>query len=213
MAVPTFEMQRKYESERKRRYRAVQRSYRQLLVDELTRLQATVGQLRRTHAWRECAVRQLQEHAASLLENKWLRRHLEHQKELVRTLWAWIHTSIQPTLGEGNPWLHSTLLADPVARHYGFRWLTDRIFHNALRAHAVVDPSVQDMMHINLHTNDDGWDMVGIENFSQTTVLAHFKDVANCMWDIFTATQITDVHLQQVGHVLMNGSNGRRASL
>ncbi|KAF0692079.1 hypothetical protein As57867_016726, partial [Aphanomyces stellatus] len=101
------------------------------------------------------------------------------------------------TLGEGNPWLHSTLLADPVARHYGFRWLTDRIFHNALRAHAVVDPSVQDMMHINLHTNDDGWDMVGIENFSQTTVLAHFKDVANCMWDIFTATQITDVHLQQ----------------
>ncbi|KAF0687806.1 Aste57867_20509 [Aphanomyces stellatus] len=182
---PMLSSVREYERERKRRYRAG-------LTDELEQLRAKAAffrdELERYLHHKTDSLVLPDVSAIKAIENKALRMQLEQQRRLLQVLQSWVQPSIQPALGQGNPWLHSTLLADADARQVGYKWLTDRVFHSAVAAHASI-LSVDDTIGASFITGEDEFDILGVENTTQHTFFANYEAVAKVVWD--EATNIT----------------------
>ncbi|KAF0696693.1 Aste57867_12575 [Aphanomyces stellatus] len=180
-----MEARRQYECDRKRRYRAEQRSNKKHLTAEadlLQELEWLGRQLIQRKGNREWLRRCAQDCCASVANNRTLRDQVRRYNHLTQTLHNWVHTSM--TLSGASPWLHSTLIADPVARQYGYRWLTDRVFHSALAAHATTG-SIDDMARVTVHANAD-CEIAGMKTWCQHTILVPYTRVASCLWDTFT---------------------------
>ncbi|KAF0692081.1 Aste57867_16785 [Aphanomyces stellatus] len=204
---------RDYESERKRRYRATQRSSREALEAEVAFLEKELQ--RRTHAIacaandKETASRRAIYRRLSERTNRLLHDQVRHRRVLLCTLHAWVsQLSIQPALRHRQPWLHSTLLEDPTARHYGFRWLTDRVFHSAVAIHGAATPtmSMDDMARVDVHANvasSDDDAVAAIESQSQSTIFFNVNDVAMCLWDLFADKNRSNANVLQVPHSLL----------
>ncbi|KAF0692468.1 Aste57867_16459 [Aphanomyces stellatus] len=193
----TADERRQYERQRKRRYRAELRSEQERLEVQVARLQ----ELLQTHLGRPDVVvpRRFQhqskekhrELTQSATQNRSLRDQVNRHRDLLRRLHTWVTASVQPSLDDNYPHLHSTLLADPAARPYGLRWLTDRVFHAARATHGF-DGSVDDKIRLDIRLDTDG-EIRGMENHDQHTVLANFRTVADAAWalDMEQATQST----------------------
>ncbi|KAF0692461.1 Aste57867_16452 [Aphanomyces stellatus] len=184
------EARREYECQRKRRYRAQKRCERDILQAEVDLLQEQLEtQLQDTskhNLWRVIARRAFQDRVNSMHENATLREQVRRHRHLLRMLrhWATAVPDVPTGLGENNPWINSTLLADPTARQYGFQWLTDRVFHSTLAALSFVG-TVDDVSRVDVHTDDSSGQMeiMGIESHFQRTYFADYKQVADINWD------------------------------
>ncbi|KAF0696317.1 Aste57867_12914 [Aphanomyces stellatus] len=196
-------VKREYERQRKASYRRMKRTEKQRLEERIAILQAAVARRLATAAqtdstveWREWASQSFQERCASTATNRSLRDTLWHHDTLVRVLQAWVHRSIvHPAMPDGNPWLQSTLLADPVARQVGFQWLTDRIYHLAMREYANGGGQVADIARLEVLTDGgcDEVEVVGMECQYQTTFLAPLATVATFTWDEMVQNIRSDV--------------------
>ncbi|KAF0696691.1 Aste57867_12573 [Aphanomyces stellatus] len=186
---------RLYECERKRRYRAKQSHEREFLLSEVFRLKGELNwhlanstrqhQLaKQEQLWRERAHRAFQDRSTSTTQNQTLREQVRRHRQLLSTLVQWVGASIQPEVKEGRTWLHSTLLADPTARQYGYRWLTDCIFHSAVEA-AALDGNINDIATNDVLVDPD-WEIRGSHTTHQTTYFTHYATVASCLWRSFT---------------------------
>ncbi|KAF0692080.1 Aste57867_16784 [Aphanomyces stellatus] len=208
-AAASLASQRQYESDRKRRYRAEQRIHRRALKAEVDVLEHQLKWLQERQAWRMQATRLFRGMCTSMDLNRDLRGQICRHRDLVRVLSRWVQASIHPrplAMRRCTPWLDSTLLADPVARQYGLRWLTDRVYHSAMVAHGALSSSnVDDIATVEIHT--DGTDDLGaIESHFQSTVLANNGAIADCMWSLFTERRRSTVHTIEIlvndGHLL-----------
>ncbi|KAF0696687.1 Aste57867_12569 [Aphanomyces stellatus] len=175
---PDLESIREYERERKRQYRQNVHTDLQLLREQVLDLSQELA--------RRCT-RGITSQQKALLKDKALVEQVRRQRRLLQLLQTWVKASIQPTLRENSPWLHSTLLADRDARQVGYKWLTDRVFHSAVGAVAV-DSSVDDGAWAGLITGEDACDIHGIENTHQTTFFANYERVARVVWEDATDT-------------------------
>ncbi|KAF0687803.1 Aste57867_20506 [Aphanomyces stellatus] len=186
---------RQYETERKREYRLKQHFKKGRMAAEVVVLEAQL---------KECLARKAETTAlendssggAALLRvtgqsmaelgknidlNNHLRMHVQRQRHLVQLLQDWVtrNTPLESAMKQSSPWLHSTLLAEPSARDRGYRWLTDRIYYSTPLSLSF-SGKVDDAMQLNLVT--DGDSVLGMDTYCQTTTLANFKAVADCIW-------------------------------
>ncbi|KAF0684592.1 Aste57867_23446 [Aphanomyces stellatus] len=96
--------------------------------------------------------------------NQSLRSKVKDTKTLAQVLATWVtshHPQITPTTR--LTWTDTTLMAHPVARRQGFHWLSERLYHAAIRGSEGLsrnefDKFVDDSMQFEMHTtlNDDG---------------------------------------------------------
>ncbi|KAF0716051.1 Aste57867_3054 [Aphanomyces stellatus] len=179
--------QKESESYRQRLIYARKKTETKLLHAELRSLQERLAQLQTrsspakqtTNPFRE-AVAVLQQHNLSL------RKDVERQRELMRLLYSWV--VVRPPHVKLTPWMplqDVTLVANPVARHQGLQWLSERVYHNAIRASpdAVrsMDDAIDSIMHF-CDDDDDGKRIAAIEYTAQHTWFANFKTVAEMVW-------------------------------
>ncbi|KAF0692466.1 Aste57867_16457 [Aphanomyces stellatus] len=205
--VPTEPIaKRAYERQRKRRYRAEQRNQIELCRAHVVQLQEELSRRLAAHALsphqgKSVAPSTLVHdgHGGERLRESLalLRRQVKRRAKLLHMLYTWVAASLQPPpsspdlvidMGANAPWLHSTLLADPVARHCGIQWLTDRVFHSAMAQHAI-DDTVEDVLELKLLTMANADYFVGMETRRQTTYFANLADVGHGLWTLFTGTK------------------------
>ncbi|KAF0687797.1 Aste57867_20500 [Aphanomyces stellatus] len=175
---------REYERQRKQRYRTKLQQQHTTLRWQVWQLEDVLEKSRAIQAggrlWRDVAIDAQRRRSASTVQNSKLRAEVRRYEQVLRTLQKWVVASVQPVLSDGRNWLHSTLLADPVSRKYGFRWLTDRVFHLAARAFST---SVGDGLKLDLRTDEDTKDILGMELFGTNTLFGDFRLAADCLWD------------------------------
>ncbi|KAF0692471.1 Aste57867_16462 [Aphanomyces stellatus] len=194
---------RLYERLRKQEYRAEKRRERKLLEAQIYYLEDQIkhnipGPARAvktdktvsstaasSRPWRDIARTSLHERTTAIDEQRKLQSVVQRQTKLVQLLHAWVSQSLAHPLGDGTCWRLSTLMADPVARQYGYEWLTDRVFHSAMRTQAtdavVIGQDVADRCCLRVHT-DDACEILGLESRSQHTLLAESTDVVDSLW-------------------------------
>ncbi|KAF0716603.1 hypothetical protein AaE_011055 [Aphanomyces astaci] len=174
---------RRYECERKRRYRADQRCQRAILVAEITALQETLQRtlsIPQQRAWSEVTKRFETDLALRAAKRRKLRDQVHRQQELLLILHEWVGRSVGRSLRDSRPWQHSTLLAHPESRQYGFQWLLDRVFHAANSTlSSTFNGSIADFSTLQVHV-DDNQDILGMESHHQVTLLAGLNDVTAC---------------------------------
>ncbi|KAF0717698.1 Aste57867_2147 [Aphanomyces stellatus] len=182
---------RQYECERKRRYRADQRRQIELYQDQIVQLQE---ELSRRLSISQSSLPRTQSNlslddSSSLVTNRTLRMQVQRHADLLRRLQSWVYSAFQPPpsltsalCGPSSPWLHSTLLADPMARRHGMLWLTDRVFHSAVAQHAL-DIHVEDILQLELLHDDSA--LWGMSTQTQSTYLASLDDVAHALWCVY----------------------------
>ncbi|KAF0696688.1 Aste57867_12570 [Aphanomyces stellatus] len=184
-----MEWRRKYERERKRRYRARKALEQQ---QQLVASPANIAEQSQSQARR----RRLKDMASWLLssskvpetERKKLMNQVHRNRRLIDVLLRWVHLSIGPTPQDGTPWLHSTLLGDPEARQCGYRWLTDRVFHSAIAEHATTS-NVRDFAVATMHADDWDFACLGLEHHHQVTVLGSVEQLATWLWGDIVASE------------------------
>ncbi|KAF0692465.1 Aste57867_16456 [Aphanomyces stellatus] len=211
-----------------RLYRAVQRESHRSILIEVAYLEDQLQQRRDLHValdettawWRDAAVQALGARHTSATNNQSLREQVKRQQILLRLLHHWVSASIEPGLCDRRTWLHSTLVADPVARAYGYQWHTDRVYHHALSWHAA-DGHVADFMKAGTFTriDDDTGDdtIMGMYTQYQTTLMASLDDVAACVWDdvmqdphpnhLTTHVEATDSMVYKYVHAARQGTS------
>ncbi|KAF0687795.1 Aste57867_20498 [Aphanomyces stellatus] len=199
---------RLYERQRKQRYRTGLRSERDHLMAEIWRLQGT---------YQRRLVAEVDRRTSSgdgifntNADNCKLKVQVQRGQRLLAMLETWVAASSIPQprssllRSASVPWLHSTLLADPTARQYGYRWLTDRVFHAALSANAqhASMGSVEDLARVTVHTDtvSPGVEIVAIERHVQTTYFSDFDVAAGCAWRAFTENAQADVSRATIMH-------------
>ncbi|KAF0687798.1 Aste57867_20501 [Aphanomyces stellatus] len=179
---------REYERQRKQRYRAEERREKKAmewlvwqLEGELERTRATkAASYRQLCVWQDVASDVLHRRCVSTAQNAHLRSDVHRLQCILRTLETWVVRSVPPVLADGQPWLHSTLLADPISRKYGFRWLTDRVFHVGAR---LFSPTVDDGLRVDFQTDKDTLDVLSVQVFGTHTLFGDFRVAANIIWD------------------------------
>ncbi|KAF0696690.1 Aste57867_12572 [Aphanomyces stellatus] len=192
------EAKRLAECTRKAEYRARQRNERALLQAQVLHLKIQLQSLLRHKASQQRqaaaarATRPLLHQggfSANQVQHATLREQLRRHRVLMTLLHRWVGGMVDQTLDSGRCWLHSTLLTEPTARQYGFRWLTDRVFHSALSSTCTVTHSastlVDDFMRYQIHTDADGLEFLASESHVQATYFADYTTVADCLWDSF----------------------------
>ncbi|KAF0692469.1 Aste57867_16460 [Aphanomyces stellatus] len=192
---------RLYERVRKQEYRAEKRRERKLLEAQIYYLEDQIKHnipgparavkmhddaTRSTTSWRELARTNLRERTAADDERRALQRLVQRRATLAQLLEAWVAQAVAPRrLGDGAAWRESTLMADPTARQYGFEWLTDRVFHCAMRVQATdaaaMGTNIDDQCHLHVHTDDD-FEILGVESHCQYTLWADGADIAEALW-------------------------------
>ncbi|KAF0692472.1 Aste57867_16463 [Aphanomyces stellatus] len=196
---------REHDTRRKREYRAMKRQERDhccyliyYLEDRLKQKQIHQGKTTQQSTileqfWRHRADRSFQERCESTAENHKLRDHVRRHGTLLRALHQWVSVLQPPIALPDNinhmPWLQTTLLADPVARHVGYEWLTDRVYHSIARTGGAVDgggflatSSIDDVAQVDVVLDDAKWDILGLFSRQQRTVLAPFQVAADSLW-------------------------------
>ncbi|KAF0696319.1 Aste57867_12916 [Aphanomyces stellatus] len=190
---------RQSECLRKRKYRASKRGERKLLEAELRYYEDQLeGQMLAHHShtsWEAKAIASFQQRLAAYRHHNTLESTVQQQIQLVQALQAWVSAQqqqqppksiLQSTIhATSPPWLHATLVADPVARQYGYEWLSERVFNSAMSARDGRYPfggSVVDTATLRMHTCDDDNDgrrtISAMETHSQHTILHNFHAVA-----------------------------------
>ncbi|KAF0692462.1 Aste57867_16453 [Aphanomyces stellatus] len=203
---------REYECLRKRRYRAQQRNERDVLQAQVYDLQKQLEtQLPpERHVWRVIAKRAAVDKTKSVQENATLRDQVRRTRETLRVLRQWATMACEPHVprtigGHSSPWLHTTLVADPVAREQGYRWLTDRVFHSTQEFmasdHRSTDFSVDDVSQVDVRTTLDSGEIeiLGLESNFQRTFFIDFKRMADVNWaELATNAIHADNHVQTI---------------
>ncbi|KAF0692473.1 Aste57867_16464 [Aphanomyces stellatus] len=175
---------REYDTQRKREYRALKRKQASRLHQEILVLEDHLQQLGRARQqarldWVRASRRTERD---TMETNKTLRDQVRYHGALVRTLQVWT-TSVQPSIDGTTSWLNSTLLADPVARQYGYQWLTDRALHVAeIDGQHALGSSVADVTQLRVVLDASSNDVVGFRARHQSTLLGNFKDAAKTLW-------------------------------
>ncbi|KAF0696318.1 Aste57867_12915 [Aphanomyces stellatus] len=181
---------RELESFRKKRYRVLKKNERCALAESVRRLEAHVAQLTRlrTCSWREASDKLFRERLETYGEHTSLRAQLRRQQELLRLVYGWV-APVATSLEEKRSWSQYTLLAHPVARRYGYTWLSERVYHAARATALPMDPLGGSMADAtSVHMMSDAGRVVGFEMHSQMTLLANFKVVADVLWPLMLQT-------------------------
>ncbi|KAF0696316.1 Aste57867_12913 [Aphanomyces stellatus] len=172
---------RQYETQRKREYRALKRKQAKHLRHEILFLEDHLQQLLHAKVATQKHSVHNQWNNVSLTQNRSLRAHVRYHDAIVLVLQAWVASSLQRSIDGTTTWLDSTLLADPVARQYGYQWLTDRVFHTAeMDGHQ--SSTVDDAMDLRVVVDDDDVDSVGIYATFQCTLFAPLDQIAAFFW-------------------------------
>ncbi|KAF0687799.1 Aste57867_20502 [Aphanomyces stellatus] len=195
----SMEAVRQYERERKRRYRTEQRGQREILEAEVARLQNQLNHCvvaSNEKSFRKRASHMDEARRVSTAQNTALREQVQRQYELLTTLHNWVSAPTPSVFQAGSPWLHVSLLANPEARQHGYRWLTDRVFHSTPSAFEF-NGNVDDAARVTVHA-DAQLEIIGMENNYQTTFLANYEQVADCLWDASLQRVAADFAVQTV---------------
>ncbi|ETV91100.1 hypothetical protein H310_14256 [Aphanomyces invadans] len=125
-----------------------------------------------------------------------LRKHVEARTRLIRELAVWLSAQRPlPANFSRSSWMETTLVADPVCRRQGYRWLTERALHMAVLQHPNHSFQGDDQVTITLHTSpvdggtwrDEANEVVdGTSSRVQVTVFASIDKVAKGYWKLFT---------------------------
>ncbi|KAF0687805.1 Aste57867_20508 [Aphanomyces stellatus] len=203
------DLRRQYETNRKREYRKKERLARGRMREEIATLQKQLQQtlqlraLAPVNGQQAPALAQLVWRGSSSnvnpseVLNEQLRTQVQRHRHLLKLLheWTLVNTPLGPVLEQGSPYLHSTLLAAPVARELGLRWLTDRIFHSTLQGLSF-DGNVDDTTRLEMMT--DGLTIFGMDTYTQMTFLADVNAVAKCIWDSYNHGEILHLHQSSI---------------
>ncbi|KAH9153053.1 hypothetical protein AeRB84_004630 [Aphanomyces euteiches] len=190
------EARRLAETVRKREYRAAKHSELVRLEAQARRLGAYLAQLKR-----EIGTRKL---ACAKGENMNLRTQVNQFNYLMQIFSQW-------DLSHRSPWFESTLLAHPIARRQGLKWLSERVYHQARRA----VPLNEDVMgiscilplsqpyrgqiemvfsfnpHVSDEIDDEGATIAAIETHHQHTLPTDFRSAAAVQWEKIVGTNST----------------------
>ncbi|KAF0716902.1 Aste57867_2605 [Aphanomyces stellatus] len=185
--------QRRNASERMRRHRAAKQAEASNLRAEVDCLEARLATLQLEADVRR---RQLKRHAIDGSDQA-LRDHVMAQTSLAHTLYHWVRSQVarpQPGLTERPSWREMTLLGDPAARRQGFPWLSDRVYHTAMRTRPASNPiatSADDAMSFCMHTatGEDGHvHVTATELHMHSIVFAPFDVIGDACWHFMAAT-------------------------
>ncbi|KAF0695919.1 Aste57867_13294 [Aphanomyces stellatus] len=180
--MPSASELRRQARVRMQKLRAAERNEARDLKVAIEGLEKEVAARRGALVWRAC-----------IKEKHRLEDDVRRKTYLATLLKVWT-LSLEPLVdhfGPGIPWIESTLLAHPTARREGFDWLSQRVYHAALRAYSVEDPSSQS--HETIHNgiqcdlttrvNDDGDRCIAVmHTHVQHVFFAPFKEVARLIW-------------------------------
>ncbi|KAF0716899.1 Aste57867_2602 [Aphanomyces stellatus] len=227
MRRPATDDQRHSARERMRRLRATKKVERGALQDQIRLLETTVARLRLEHRRRG-----FHDGDASP-RHPCLHTQVMRQSKLIQLLQTWVAMQHPPEgLHERPSWLHSTLLADPVARRQGFQWLSDKVFHGATgapprRVDFATRLAAGDTIGFVLHTTgehswndpDDDDDVMAMELHVHSIVFAPLAAVAATIWRLLhetsvattlltTCKMVEQVHDHLVYHHGVNPRNG-----
>ncbi|KAF0692470.1 Aste57867_16461 [Aphanomyces stellatus] len=190
---------RLYERLRKQEYRAEKRRERKLLEAQIYYLEDQIkhnipGPARAvkealltptSRGPRELARISLYERTTAEDERRRLQSLVQRRAKLARLLHAWVVQSVANPLGEKGAWCEGTLMADPAARQYGFEWLTDRVYHSAMRSQATdaadFDGNVADKCLLHVHTGQN-LEVLAVENHCQLTLLVETAVATELLW-------------------------------
>ncbi|KAF0697108.1 Aste57867_12185 [Aphanomyces stellatus] len=168
---------------------------RQLLRVEVSRLK---HQLTALHSHRQAGHTKADDNdnAVAILEkhNRWLRKKATRQDKFLWLLYEWEMTT-------RRMWRDATLLANPWARQEGLRWLSERVYHNALQAVPFVGSSMDDCLRFDLHTfNDDDDDghpnVFALDSSMQRTLFYGMDAVADAIHKAYKTSMYQSFQVQ-----------------
>ncbi|CAK4200950.1 unnamed protein product [Aphanomyces euteiches] len=189
-ARATVEQKRLSQSNRDRRYRAKKKQEFQELDAVLRQLQEQHDNLKLVTLVDDIATAEIEANQLykALAENQKLRSDAIRMHAICQALNDWVLSQVPSReLTPKASWMHSTLVANPIARVYGYKWFSDKIYHAAQR-YFPQEPfgnTVDDAMRHVLHTDvdEDGLSNVGaMELHLQTTFFTNFKTAADLFW-------------------------------
>ncbi|KAF0717394.1 Aste57867_2315 [Aphanomyces stellatus] len=159
---------------RLRKFRELKKVERKALEMELAHLEWRLRELQVGHQdssspkAHEEGPRQLSAYQLAIAilvhHNQTLRSKVDDTKALAQLLANWVATQrLQTSPTMQFTWADTTLMAHPVARRQGFHWLSERLYHAAIRGSEGLSRNefekfVDDSMQFEMHTalNDDG---------------------------------------------------------
>ncbi|KAF0695921.1 Aste57867_13296 [Aphanomyces stellatus] len=179
-------------SMRMRKYREEEQLEAKRLRKELELLQEKHAKMKASETSTPTQRRNPFEMAAMVLRrhNQALREEASNRHQLARLLYQWVasqHHVPTPPASTGMSWIQTTsLLSNPLVRHEGMTWLSQRVYHTAQAAsNNVFHGSMEDGCRFTMHTtdDDDGQPTVaGMECHVQHTFFANYKAVAALVW-------------------------------
>ncbi|KAF0716901.1 Aste57867_2604 [Aphanomyces stellatus] len=187
--------QRKYRASKKSQHERLQAELQSLMA-QLKRLQSLDNHPSNRRRLDETLSRQIRHmpglgtiNTAAHHASKVLRAQIQRHAHLASLLYAWVAASQppQPSLSPQPTWLCSTLLADPIARREGFLWLSDRVYHNAVRGWCPQPPTtlagdtIDDTIGFQLH-EDDNLDIAAMDLRIQSIVFEPLREIVSAFW-------------------------------
>ncbi|ETW06928.1 hypothetical protein H310_03039 [Aphanomyces invadans] len=136
---------REYNREKQRIFQAKLVQQMLSLRDEVAALEAQLAQLHMASSqrdddmsgyalsWKDVAAGLEEDCKLVVDENRRLRRQRHGQRELLKTLQAWVNVQTRHATALTAPthtWRNVTLLASPESRVVGFDWITAHLYHN-----------------------------------------------------------------------------------